>query len=206
MKKQISKINFSIGCMLLLSVTLGFSQSDSILADFNVVQNNGKVYLSWVIKEGRTCNGTQIFRSADSFQFIKIGEIVGVCGSSTEPVPYNFTDDNPIKNSVNYYRLELGSYGTSQIVSVEIIDIANDGYQIRPNPASTKTKIYFDNNSKQLHHFSLFDVNGFYCTSLSAKDDFLDYDVTHLPNGIYFFTILNSENILKAKGKLNVVH
>lgn len=200
------KINFNICCVLLITVTSGFSQSDSILDNFTVFENNGKVYLNWIIKSGRTCNGTQIFRSTDSLQFLKIGSIAGVCGSSTEPVPYNFTDDNPITNSVNYYRLELGSYGTSHVLSVEIIDIANDGYQIRPNPASTKTRIYFDNNSKQLHHFSLFNVNGFYCTSLISKDDYLDFDVSNLQNGIYFFTILNSENILKAKGKLNVVH
>ena len=127
--------------MLLQAATANvFAKHNSIFDNFTVFENNEKVYLNWTIISGSTCNGIQIYRSTDSISYFKIGSIAGICGSSSTATNCNFTDNNPEKNKFNCYRLELGGNGTSEILSVEIIDIES-GYQIRPSPVIDKAKI-----------------------------------------------------------------
>lgn len=195
-----------ITIFLLCYVGLAFSQRNPVLDNFSLFNNNGKIFLSWTIASGSTCNGIQILRSVDGKQFYEIGNIAGVCGNSSSPSQYDFTDTTPVKNSINYYRLELGGSGSSQILSVEIIDITNGGYQIRSNPIRTSAKIYFDNNSKKLHQLLLFNTTGLHTITLSSKEDFFLLNSSNFINGCYVFTILDSENTMKAKGKFIIQH
>ena len=97
--------------LLFFSLQGLFAQRHPILGKFYLSENKGTVDLHWSIMEGSTCNGIQIYRSNDSIQFSKIGEISGVCGSISEEQSYTFSDVNPFRNQVNYYRLELGIHG-----------------------------------------------------------------------------------------------
>ena len=192
--------------MLLLSATANvFAQHNPILDNFNVFKNNGKVFLNWTIISGSTCNGIQIYRSTDGINFMQVGSIAGICGSSSTAVNYNFTDNNPEKNKINYYRLELGNNGSSEILSVKIIDIES-GYQIRPNPIIGKAKIYFDNNTKLQHQLFIYNLNGFQIFSSTTKEDFFELNTETFLSGIYFFTIETEGNVPKAKDKILVQH
>ena len=96
-------------CLLLQAATANvFAQHNSILDNFTVFENNENVYLNWTIISGSTCNGIQIYRSTDNLSFTQIGSIARICGSSSQPRNYAFTDNNPEKNKFNCYRLELG--------------------------------------------------------------------------------------------------
>ena len=202
MKKMIRKRLFSLCILVLFSTTTVFSQLSNILGNFDVSQTKGKVFLNWQINAGSTCNGILILRSTDNINFKQIGEILGICGSVSVPVNYSFTDENPIKNNFNNYRLELGNSGKSEILSVEYIDIYSGGFQIRPNPVSTEAKIYYDNNKREQHHFSLYNLLGVQITNLSSNDDFFDFNANNFPAGIYFFTISDSKTALKTTGRL----
>ena len=206
MSKTNSIKYFLTGIILWACVQNSFAQHNPILDNFSVFENNGKVFLNWAITLGSTCNGIQIYRSADNTNFIKIGDIAGICGSSSSPTPYNFTDNNPEKNKINCYRLELGGNGSSEILSLEIIDIASGGFQIRPNPVSTEAKIYFDNNKKQEHQFMLYNMSGISVLTTTTKEDFFLLNSVLLQSGIYLFTISTNENLPTIQGKLLVQH
>jgi hypothetical protein len=195
------KNNYLFWFLLFVS-QFAFAQHNPVLDNFLIVENNGTVFLHWIIKSGSTCNGIQIFRSTDGKQFTEIGSIAGICGGNSSPTPYDFTDNNPVKNSTNYYRLELGGNGTSEVLSLEIIDIATGGYQIRPNPVSTNAKIYFDNNKKAEHQFVLYNISGKIVTSITTKEDFFDLNASNLFSGLYFFSISNDNYTEKVKGKI----
>lgn len=182
------------------------AQSHPILGKFYISDSEGDVYLNWSIIAGSTCNGIQIYRSTDSISFSQIGEIAGVCGSVGFEQPYDFTDNNPVKNKVNYYRLELGNQGFSQILSVEIIDIESNGYQIRPHPANSETVIYFDNNTKQEQQLTLYNMNGIVVFTTITNEDFFQLNTSLLQSGLYLFTISLSGNLPTAQGKLLVQH
>ncbi len=181
-----------------------FAQHNPILENFTVSENNGKVYLSWSIVSGSTCNGIQIYRSTDSINFAPVGSIAGICGSSSSAINYNFTDENPVKNKLNFYRLELGNSGSSEILSVEVIDIEANGYQIRPNPVISNGKIYFDNNSKREHKLFIYNLIGIQILSSATKENFFELNTEKLLSGIYLFTISTEGNLPKAKGKIMV--
>jgi len=182
------------------------AQSNPILDDFSILGNNRKVYLNWIIKSGSTCNGIQIFRSANNSSFKEIGNIAGICGSVSSATPYNFVDQNPEKNTINFYRLELGNNGTSQTLSIEIIDIEKEGSQVRPNPVYNEAKIYFNNNTKELNYLSVYNLSDKLIDELSSKENFFEINSTNYSNGIYFFKIINKEKIIISKGKFIVAH
>ena len=191
-------------CLLLLTATSNvFAQHNPILGNFTLFENNGKVYLNWSIVSGSTCNGIQIYRSTDNINYTQIGSIAGVCGNSSIAVSYNFTDTNHEKNKINYYRLELGNNGSSEILSVEIIDIES-GYQIRPNPIIGKAKIYFDNNTKLQYQLFIYNLNGIQVYYSTTKEDFFELNTETFLSGIYLFTISTEGNLPKAKGKIMV--
>lgn len=181
-----------------------FAQNNTILDKFTATESKGKVYLSWIISSGKTCDGTQIMRSDNNLSYSQIGEISGVCGSSSEPVPYSFIDENPVLNAINYYYLELGTSGVSEIISVEIIGTGNDGYQIRPNPVFDKAQIFIENKKSESHELWLYNLSGKPVAQLNTNSEYFDFDATGLSSGIYIFTITNTITGVMLKGKLVV--
>lgn len=178
----------------------------SILSFFSGSEINGTVYLSWQIVAGSTCNGIQIYRSTDNVSFVEIGDIPGICGDLTSPQDYDFTDFSPIKNSINYYRLELGNNGFSQVLSIEVIDIAKNGFQVRPNPANGPSKILFENYNSELHNLTIYNTLSELVFSTSGKEDFFEFDASTFHSGTYYFTIAIEGSNVKLQGKVMVIH
>lgn len=201
--------NLNLVLYLLLQATsvTTFAQHNPnpILDNFILVENNGRVYLNWTIVSGSTCSGIQIFRSVDSISYSQIGSIAGICGSSSSAKNYNFTDENPQINKINFYRLELGGNGTSQVLSVEIIDISAGGYQIRPNPVVGNSKIYFNNNTRLEHQLLIYNLNGTQVFSSITMKDFFELNSAAFSSGIYIFTIASQGNLPKVLGKIMIL-
>lgn len=109
---------FAFICLFLFTSEsrTGFAQSTPLLTKFNGTAYNNQVYLSWEIGQGSTCNGIGVMRSVDSVSFVEIGSIEGVCGSTSEPQSYTFTDLTPQSNRTNYYRLNLGGLAFSSVL------------------------------------------------------------------------------------------
>lgn len=181
-------------------------QQNPILDRFMATENNGTIYLNWVITSGSTCNGIDIFRSVDSLNFSLIGSIGGICGSPEFAQPYSFTDEDPVKNSINYYRLELGGSGYSEIIAVELIIFDGNNYQIRPNPATTEAKIIFENDQNQPALLKLYDFRGNLIEEITTEENFFIINTAYLSGEMYLFTISDFENKANIKGKLMVQH
>ncbi|PKO97870.1 MAG: hypothetical protein CVU14_09065 [Bacteroidetes bacterium HGW-Bacteroidetes-9] len=192
--------------LLNIVVIFSFAQDYNILDKFIATESNGKVFLNWVITSGQTCDGINILRSTNNINFIQIGEIPGVCGSSTTPQPYSFVDENPVFNSVNYYYLELGTTGYSEILEVEIIDTRIGGYQIRPNPVIDKAQIYIDNKKSENHELWLYNLSGAHISTLNTNNEYFEFDAANLSSGIYIFAIINLATSSITKGKIVVKH
>src|ERR1041385_7420535 len=124
-----------------------FAQVDTLLSDFHLFTTHENIILSWTIKSGSTCNGIGIQRSGNDTAFTEIGHIAGDCGNLTEPVPFTFTDESPLENRINYYRLQLGTYGYTKSISTEFIKLSEGKYLIRPNPVRDNAIINFQNST-----------------------------------------------------------
>ncbi|MDI1235179.1 MAG: T9SS type A sorting domain-containing protein [bacterium] len=198
-------LRFSVIAISLLLYCNAAAQNTPALADFNVFRIENSIYLRWTLTSGSICDGIQIYRSTDSTNFSQIGEIPGICGSSSEPRQYSFTDKNPVKNKTNYYRLAFGGGGVSEVLSIEIIDVQFGGIQIRPNPATGPVKIYFNNTYNQAFQLLVYNLNGQNILNLNTSEKFFQLDTENFSPGVYPFTIaLLDGTSRKVLGKLVV--
>ena len=165
------------------------ANTQAFLQNFSVSEKTGKVYLSWELLTGITCNGIKIAHSIDLINFDIVGEIPGICGSKFENVHYSFEHDKPLKNKINYYRLTMGGLGYSDTISIEVLDYKN-GLHIRPNPANGNTKIYFENDGN-LNTLDLYNFHGQFQLHLETMEDHFEVNAEDWPNGIHFFTLLS---------------
>ncbi len=178
------------------------AQTDEILGHFTSAEFNGKVLLNWQIVEGQTCNGIQIYRSVNNSDFVQIGEIPGVCGSSLEAINYNFTDDNPVKNEENLYRLDLGGYGNSETIKRQVSDVLTEGFQIKPHPIVSTSRLFFSNLKNKDYTITIYNITGQVIEQAQTSENFFELQADSYQSGVYFFTINTESNQLLTSGKL----
>lgn len=181
-------------------------QETHILDRFTITENDGSVFLSWTISLGNTCQGTNILRSTDSINFSEIGRIAGVCGSTEQAESYTFEDASPIKNRHNYYRLELGLTGFSEVLAVEVVDLGNAGLQLRPNPATDQVTLHFENREHHEFLLEVFDQYGSLKHTTAGKDEQFRINTSNWSVGIHFFRLSNQDSSETHTGKFLVVH
>jgi len=185
---------------LFVSSVLKAQETESLDA-INALENNSKVYLRWTMKSGNTCNGIRIYRSLDSINFNTIGQINGICGSSTESISYDFIDESPALNAVNYYTIELGSLGFSKVISVEVLDFKS-GILVRPQPSQTNVELVFKNELSDVYSIQIYNLQGKVLLEKSGNSDRFNIDLSYHPNGIYVYKIYNNEKGDLSTGKI----
>ena len=199
------KTNLLILLIALFGIqTTGFSQNEDVVSNLTASEFNGKMLISWSIKQGNTCNGIQILRSTDSINFNPIGSINGICGSTLEEVPYEFTDVAPVKNTINYYRLNMGGIGFSRIVNAEVIDVSANNYLLRPNPISDSTELHFTNNAANTVVFTVFNSQGQIVQSVTTIANKLILRKSDFESGTYFFSLIDQVKKSNIKGRFLV--
>lgn len=178
---------------ILLALSMSFikgQDADFMVHNFTALVSGNSIVLDWEIIAGNTCNGTQIYRSDDNFTWEQIGEIPGICGSVVEPVPYQWTDNSPINNAINYYKLELGSVGFTSSVSISYIALGDAGYAIAPNPITATGNIFFRNSNGLEYTLIVTDLMGnLLIYKEGIRTDFVTIDRSGLEAGYYFFTL-----------------
>ena len=187
---------------LFITMTCGLFLSQSILDDFAIDLNQGKVLLAWTIKSGNVCNGIQIYRSSneDSVNFELIEDIQGVCGDLSSPVTYTFTDENPIPNKVNYYKLLLGQE-FSNVLGIEVLLIPVSSYLLKPHPVRNSSALYFNNSNNHNFELKIFDDFGSIVYLHETNSNKFLLDSTMVASGLYYFTLENKSNKSIINGK-----
>lgn len=133
--------------LILLVVLLNsVSKAQIDLNYFYASQQNNSVRLNWEITRGSVCNGILIQRAGKELLFTTIGEIDGVCGSPDVEQQFEFTDENPVAFSTNYYRLVAGSVLLNDTVKTDFHYVKNNFFI--ENPVTNESVLYLDNENK----------------------------------------------------------
>jgi hypothetical protein len=186
---------------------MGISQDlNPILDRFSAFEVNETVQIECVISSGSTCNGIDVLRSTDSINYEIIGNISGVCGNSASPVRYQFEDNNPKLNAPNYYKLELGGYGFTRVLSVVIRDIEDGKLQVAPNPAYEITQINFKNPVNQTFQLSVRNLSGELIYQKETTGEEFEINVSSWNSGYYAIQLYSEESKSSKVGVLMVVH
>jgi hypothetical protein len=126
----------------------------------------------------------------------------GVCGSLSFPTNYAYTDEAPLENKINYYKLDLGGNGFSAIVGAEVIMIGEENYVLFSNPLIEFSTLHFKNETNQLAELKVYDTEGTQCLVKIANTDQFSLERHEFTGkGIYLFSIsiLGSENAVIGK-------
>lgn len=135
------------------------AQEHPIISFFNAEVYNEQVLLNWNIVDGNNCNGINILRSSDNINYEVIGDIPGVCGAILEEEKYLFIDESPLKNQVNYYKLQLGGQGFTTPLSIDYYETKENGFVVFPNPSSDILYLYI-NGVYTESAIEIIDLNG----------------------------------------------
>jgi hypothetical protein len=128
------------------------------LAAFDALRNGDEVVVKWIVKSGFSCAAVNVLHSTDSITFTSIYEYPGICGASSVDESYSFTHTAP-SSGKNYYKMDLGSYGTSAVVMVEMVFYGTAGFVITGSPG-TAHKVYFSNAGNAIFTLELFNTEG----------------------------------------------
>lgn len=170
----------------------------------NIDKTNSSVVLSWTMTAGSFCNGIKIYRSESEVGFIEIGQILGVCGDISNDKHYVYSDTDPLKNKVNYYKLEFGSGVFSEVISIVFIDLSENNYTLYPNPIELTSKLYFNNSNGQTVELLIYDLQGNQIYAAETNLDYFDLNLQTAENGKYVFRLVTKKNIIQ--GQLLVNH
>ena len=201
---------FGLGKLLLLNLLLllasGVSaqSEDPLVERFSLTLDDGRVLLNWVTRPGTTCDGVDVLRATDSIHFELIHHIPGICGGPNDAFSYSFLDEHPIANHTNYYRIGFDRLGESTIRSIDVVTLDATGFQVRPNPVTDVSRLYFANESREVCSLSLIDMGGIVQGEWQTSQDFFVVDGTDLLPQLYAFRIQNTEGQVIAKGRLLV--
>lgn len=191
--------------ILCCSCIMGFAQNQNpTLANFSVQDFNTSISISWTVKAGFSCTDVDVEHSTDSINFTSIYNYPGVCGATSEDQDYSFTQQNPDKNVKNYYRMNLGNYGYSEVKSVFLFDYSNAGYSIAPNPITDGGKLRFSNTENSTFFFEVYDTKGnmiYFQNDISGNE--IELGSANLNSGVYFFRLYNTKN--SFNGRFSVI-
>jgi len=178
---------------LISHLNLAIAQNEAVVSSLHLSSLNNKVLLTWSINQGFTCNGVDILRSSNGVDFETIGSISGVCGSSSESTPYEFTDQSPVANKLNYYRLSMGGIGFSIVDSIQLVAFNNAGFQLRNNPINENSILYFKNDNSNQFELLIYSFNGLVVHSEKSIENHFSLGALKLDLGTYFFNLNSSQ-------------
>jgi hypothetical protein len=160
-----------------------------ILASFSLTRSGDAVTANFGILGGASCLGVDLERSTDSTNFEIVAIIPGICGGTDQTEFYTITDESPVPNSLNHYRLNLGTEGKSGTVSIFYL-ILEQGLQVFPIPADYQIRVLLDNPLKQPFTLHIVEESGKISRSFEnqSQDDFY-FDVSWLSAGNYVLKI-----------------
>jgi hypothetical protein len=174
--------------IIIFSVTGIKSHCQSVSA-FLLQQVQNTVTMQFTINSGNTCNGIDILRSIDSIHYSVIGNISGVCGSTTDDVTYSFTDFNPVINFDNYYKLDLNVLGFTPVEKIHVYN-QEGGVVLFPNPSESSTGIFYPSTAGRTASIELFNSLGKRILIFeNVKQNPFEFQTGHLNAGIYFLRL-----------------
>jgi len=172
------------------------------LVSFSGEMVRDQVQLSWQTNSEDQNKGFEIYRSANSQSWEKIGWVDGN-GSSTQKNFYGFDDLQPMAG-INYYRLKQidfdGAFEYSEIIALEN-DKPNFDIRVFPNPSNGNFNLHINNPLQQRMKIQIHDNLGMRVWESKLMSDELNWrkELAIDKNGIYIITVQLGDEIYNER-------
>ncbi len=176
-----------------------------ILVDFSAAAKSNKTtLLQWKTTSEINSDYFKVEKSADGRNFIQMG-IVNAYGNSSTVKNYQMTDYFP-EDGMNYYRLKMvdkdGQYQYSNIVNVNFKNVNTASVEIMSTGLyQNHIDIKISSSKEQTASFAIYDASGrmlFNSDIILQKGVNAVYKNMMLPNAVYYFKIVTSEEMLSV--------
>jgi hypothetical protein len=174
------------------------------IISFNLLTTPNSVTIKFTLSPGPDCGGYEVFRSNDSLNFISVCDYSGICGVSSRSEEYSCTDNSPVLNQTNLYRIILNNLERSEIKGVYVAEPPNSNIVVYPNPVvnlSTPLTLKLVNEANTRLFGFLYDQYGRALRKLDIITDphVVSIDIATLANGLYFVRLSNGSREYSAK-------
>ena len=187
----------SIGTIATLAIVTGTVPVE--LVSFSGTAMKDGIKLSWRTATELNNLGFEVERCMDENQFITIGFVDGA-GTSTETRYYSFIDRfNPENKNPIKYRLKQvdfdGSFEYSNVIEVEVYyPLVFKLDQNYPNPFNPSTKIKYTIPDDGYTELKVYDLMGNLISTLVSETKpagsyEIVFEASHIPSGVYFYTL-----------------
>ena len=166
------------------------------LSPLRASRNNDRVLLNWISSNEENNDYFQIERSQNLLDWKTIGQVDGT-GNSHTSKKYKAYDNSPPSGNI-YYRLKQTDFdGTFSYSNIASVFFEKTGFEISPNPTTGKVDLVF---SKDIYaDIIVMDAAGHKLIQKSAYGVEADFDLGHLPNGVYLISIKTNGQVLNKK-------
>lgn len=160
------------------------------IKNVNLYLANSTVNIKFTLSAGASCDGYKVLRSLDSLFYNEIYNYSGICGTSGVDENFSALDANPAFNQVNYYKIQLSTFETSEAKGIYVSNANSASMLVYPNPVTNvndpvNLKLYNANNINVAGY--LYDEYGFMLQSLNlyTTGEQTSINAGLLRNGIY---------------------
>ncbi|MCB9246253.1 MAG: hypothetical protein H6606_07455 [Flavobacteriales bacterium] len=131
-----------ISILLLLCGSV-VAQDNPYLPRFGLQSSGDDVLVYWSTAGGFTCADLSVEFGLDSIIMEAIYRYPGICGSESVEMSYQFLHRSVPENRTLFYRIDLGIFGKSKLLSIRRRTIRS-GFRIDPHPAGPGSIVYFE--------------------------------------------------------------
>jgi len=163
------------------------------LLSFTANKNAREAALEWITANEHNAKGFEIEKSENGRHWISSGFVASQApeGTSTEKLPYSFTDTKPF-NGMNYYRLKQwsrdGQYAYSPVRNV--LFEYDRTIQVYPNPAKDQLQVSGLTTGGTI---GIYNVSGGLIYNQEIDKPEVTISCRHWANGVYYMHIVNNE-------------
>lgn len=190
---------FRLLVIALLCSAQAVAQSEHpFIARFELIELDGLVRVEWTLAGGNTCNGMDVERSLDGTFFEVVHRIPGICGDPNAEVPYEWVDPEPAELSTLYYRIRLGSDGTSSVKQVRFDQLVETQFLAYPVPCSSELNVLLNVPLNEQVELRIYSVEGREVIVYRGIGKAHQLAVGQLALGRYSFRVVAGEQLFQG--------
>jgi hypothetical protein len=181
--------NLDAGIIPNLSVPVKF-------ISFTAEKRNNTALLNWKVAGEQTGMKYKVERAADGVNFTEIGLV-----NATNNGAYQFTDNTPVANAKNYYRIrQEDANGRFVVTEIRWVRFdANTLVEVYPNPAKGILHVSVNETSSTTLVAKLYQVNGQQVKTQNIANGINTMDVSKLPAGMYQLKIMAGNEMMETR-------
>ncbi len=182
-----------------------YGQIELYLSDYQLIEENNKALITWTTSAGFTCEDITIEHGTDTAEMTPVYKYPGVCGSTSTEESYTYLFRDIIYNSTNYFRINLGRYGTSPLMTIRIVKLEGLNPIVYPNPIQPSSVLVFRNPDRDEAKITVINAMGQQVGAdvVTRQREVAIADLGVQSPGTYFLFI--EINGIRSRGKFTVL-